>query len=394
MPTALPTGLVTLMFTDIVNSCAIKQAMPGATALRRDEAYNRKVKAPHDDLVLKLAVAGGGLKVSGTGDGFCLAFQDAEEAVLCGLAIQGQLGTRPIETPLGPLQVRIGIHAGQVLLTADGYTAAAMDMASRVTEAAGPGEVVVSPECHALVCGRLRNVGYASLGVSRLKGFGTIRLWRAEFCRNLDLRILLADDHEMVRHGLRVIIEEYGLRICGEASNGQEAVRLSRELKPDVVVMDVTMPIMNGLQAARQIRKDLSSTEVLILTMHESSELAAEAHAAGVKGFVLKAESGTALIAALHSLAHHKPYFTRRMSPLHRRRFLTANCGAQPSLTPRELKIVQLVSDGNSSKEVATTLGISIKTVETHRTNIMRKLDLSSVGDLVRYAIRNNLVEP
>ncbi|MCW5554657.1 MAG: response regulator transcription factor [Verrucomicrobiae bacterium] len=209
------------------------------------------------------------------------------------------------------------------------------------------------------------------------------------------LRILLADDHEMVRHGLRALIEDQpGWQVCGEASTGRVAVAKAHELKPDIVVMDFTMPELNGMEATRQIRADLPRTQVLILTMHESEELVREMLNAGARGYVLKSDAGNALVDALKALADQKPYFTSKISALVLQGYLNPNTRESPTLTPREREIVQLVAEGRSTKEVADKLGISPKTAETHRTNIMRKLNIHSVSDLVRYAIRNKLVEP
>jgi DNA-binding NarL/FixJ family response regulator len=209
------------------------------------------------------------------------------------------------------------------------------------------------------------------------------------------MRILIADDHEMVRKGLRSLLEEQPeFEIVAEARNGREAVTKAREHKPDVVVMDFTMPELNGREATRLIRKELPDTEVLILTMHESEELAREVVAAGANGYVLKSQAGNALVEAIHSLALHKPYFTTRLGAFVFKGYLNENTRESPELTPREREIVQLIAEGKSNKEVAIALNISTKTAETHRTNIMRKLDLHSAGDLVRYAIRNKLVEP
>lgn len=209
------------------------------------------------------------------------------------------------------------------------------------------------------------------------------------------LRILLADDHEMVRAGLRAVIEEQrGWEVCGEARTGREAVDRAFELNPDVVVMDFTMPELNGMEATRQIHARLPRTQVLILTMHESEELVREVLAAGARGYMLKSDAGHALVDAIQSLADQKPYFTSKVSTLVLKGYLNPSTRENPVLTPREREIVQLVAEGKSTKEVADKLNISPKTAETHRTNIMRKLNLHSVSGLVRYAIRNRLVEP
>jgi DNA-binding NarL/FixJ family response regulator len=209
------------------------------------------------------------------------------------------------------------------------------------------------------------------------------------------LRILLADDHEMVRQGLRAMIEEQrGWEICGEARTGREAVARALELKPDVVVMDFTMPELNGMEATRQIRAALPRTQVLILTMHESEELIPEILAAGALGYVLKSDAGGLLVDAIQSLAVQKPYFTSKVAAMVLKGYLNPSTRENPVLTPREREIVQLVAEGMSTKELADKLNISPKTAETHRTNILRKLNLRSVSELVRYAIRNKLVEP
>ena len=209
------------------------------------------------------------------------------------------------------------------------------------------------------------------------------------------LRILLADDHELVRKGLRAVIEaQSGWQVCGEATTGREAVAKARELQPDIVVMDFTMPELNGMEATRQICAVLPRTQVLILTMHESEELVREVLAVGARGYVLKSDAGRALVDALKALAEQKPYFTSKISALVLKGYLNPITRENPALTPREREIVQLVAEGRSTKELADKLGISPKTAETHRTNIMRKLNLHSVSEVVRYAIRNKLVEP
>ena len=214
------------------------------------------------------------------------------------------------------------------------------------------------------------------------------------------IRILVADDHEMIRTGLRKILEgRDGWTVCGEAVNGREAVNMARELKPDVVVLDFAMPELNGLEVIRQIRATLPQTEVLILTMHESEQLARAVLAAGARGFVLKSDAGQTIAAAVEQLSRHLSYFTTSVSHVVLRGFLHP---AEPTeenligkrLTAREREIVQLIAEGRSSKEAADALGISVKTVETHRVNLMRKLELHSVSELVHYAIRNQIVEP
>lgn len=211
------------------------------------------------------------------------------------------------------------------------------------------------------------------------------------------LRILLADDHEVVRHGVRMLIEkEAGWEICGEAVDGRKAVAIAEKLTPDVVVMDMGMPILNGLDAARQIRRARPKTEVLIFTGDESEQLIHEVFAAGARSYILKSELGQHLVEAIRALGQHKHYFTNRIAEVVFARYLDGESGAgkdkAEGLTPREREIVQLLGEGGSNKEAAALLGISIKTVESHRAAAMHKLRLDSFADLVRYAIRNKII--
>ena len=215
------------------------------------------------------------------------------------------------------------------------------------------------------------------------------------------LRILIADDHELVREGLKTRIEaQPGWEVCGEAVNGRQAVEMACVLKPDVAVLDISMPELNGIEATRQIRRECPKTEVLVLTMHESEGLVRDVLAAGARGFVLKTDAARLLVLAVENLADGKPFFTGKVSELVLGDFLdpdrVVRAGADEAarLTPREREITQLVAEGKSSKEAASHLGVSAKTIEAHRANIMRKLNLHSIADLVRYAIREKLVEP
>ncbi len=209
------------------------------------------------------------------------------------------------------------------------------------------------------------------------------------------LRILLADDHEMVRKGLCATIEGHaGWEVCGEARTGREAVAKARELRPDVVVMDFAMPDLNGMEATRQIRSAAPRTEVLILSMHESEKLVHEMLAAGARGYILKTDAGEFLVAAIQALSEHKPYFTPKVSAVVLQGYLNPEPQQSPELTPREREIIQLIAEGKATKEIAGLLGISFKTADTHRSNLMRKLSLHSAADVVRYAIRNQIIQP
>ena len=212
------------------------------------------------------------------------------------------------------------------------------------------------------------------------------------------VRILLADDHDVVRHGLRHLLEQQeGWTVCGEASGGREAVELARRLRPDVAVLDVAMPDLNGLEATRQIRKASARTEVLVFTMHESERLVREVLAAGAKGYLLKSDAARSIVAAVEALAARRPYFNWKVSETILEGFLRAAAapdgqgdGAEP-LTPREREIAQLLAEGRSNKEAAIRLGIGVSTVVTHRSALMRKIGARTVVDIVRYAVRNKL---
>ena len=188
-----------------------------------------------------------------------------------------------------------------------------------------------------------------------------------------------------------------GWEVGGEASTGREAVELVERLKPQIVVMDVTMPELNGLEATRQIKKTVPSTEILMFTALETEELIRQVFEAGARSYIFKTDSREQLEAALRSVAAHKPYFTTQVGEVLFAKFLQGKSRGEASadagrLTDREREIIQLLAEGASNKEVADSLGISVKTVETHRAAIMKKLKFKSFSDLVRYAIRNNII--
>jgi len=213
------------------------------------------------------------------------------------------------------------------------------------------------------------------------------------------LRILIADDHSVVRAGLRALLESRsGWEVCAEASDGRDAVDKATKLKPDVAVLDIGMPLLNGVEATRRIRTASPSTEILILTMHESDDLVQQVVQAGARGYVLKDEADRVLLAAVDAARQHKPYFSTRLAnPLADELPISPSDGAKPPrprLTPREREILQLLTEGKSNKEVASLLGISVNTAEAHRANIMLKLGLHSLAELVHYAIRNQIIKP
>jgi len=214
------------------------------------------------------------------------------------------------------------------------------------------------------------------------------------------LRIMIADDHDLVRRGLKMLLDTRpGWKVCAEAQSGRDAVSMAEELHPDIAIIDISMPELNGLEAARKIKKISPNTEILILSMHHTDNLVREIIETGAKGYIIKSDSERSLVAAVEALSTHKPFFTSCATEIMldsiRARGTLAEVPrtVRDRLTPREREIVQLLSEGKSSKEVAVILGISVKTSETHRANIMRKLEIHSVSQLVRYAVRNQIVE-
>jgi DNA-binding NarL/FixJ family response regulator len=215
------------------------------------------------------------------------------------------------------------------------------------------------------------------------------------------MRAIVADDHEVVRRGVRALVESHpGWTVCGEAANGREAVRLAQELHPDLVVLDVTMPEMNGLEATRAIRSSVPGTEVILLTVHDSDQLLDQAISAGARGYVLKDDAARHLMDAIDALSQHAPFVGSRAADRvgngggQERNAVVSRNGRVMSLTQREREVLRLLAEGESNREVAERLSISAKTVETHRANVMRKLGASSIVDLVHYAIRNGIVAP
>jgi DNA-binding NarL/FixJ family response regulator len=209
------------------------------------------------------------------------------------------------------------------------------------------------------------------------------------------LRILIADAHEVVRTGLqRIIQSQAAWEIVAVASDGKEAVQQALLTKPDVAVIGDALPLLNGIEVTRQIRASLPKTEVLVFTAHEDEALISQLLKAGARGYLLKSDANSEVIAAIEALATHQPFFTAKVADALLRFFADRPAHQELPLSPRERQIVQLIAEGYSSKAIAKLLSISLKTVETHRAAIMRKLSLSSSAALVRYAIRNKIVEP
>jgi DNA-binding NarL/FixJ family response regulator len=214
------------------------------------------------------------------------------------------------------------------------------------------------------------------------------------------VHILLADDHEVVRKGLRALLEtQPGWKVIAEATDGREAVEKAQSMHPDVAIVDIGMPSLNGLEATRQIVKKAPRTRVLVLTMHDTNPLIQQVVKAGARGYVLKSDVASDLVAAVEALIRDQTFFTSKVSQIILDRYVGKSdvpenvADPDSPLTPREREVVQLLAEGKSSKEVAAVLGISVKTAETHRINLMRKLDCHSVAEVVRYAVRNLIAE-
>ena len=207
-------------------------------------------------------------------------------------------------------------------------------------------------------------------------------------------RLLLADDHAVVRHGLRALLEKEGFHVAGEACDGQDVVRLASDVRPDIAILDISMPLLNGLDAARELRKISQNIKVILLTRHDEPQYVTEALRAGVKGYVLKSQAATDLVEAIQQVAHGGIYLSPNISRAVVEAYLSKTEPALDPLTPRERQVLQMVGEGNSTKDVARLLGISTKTAESHRARLMRKLDIHETASLVRYAIRRGLVQP
>jgi len=212
-----------------------------------------------------------------------------------------------------------------------------------------------------------------------------------------ELKILVADDHELMRRGVRSLLEaEHGWKVVGEASNGQELLKKAQDIKPDIIVLDIGMPVLNGLEASRRLKKILPAVKILILSMHDSEQMARAVLESGARGYVTKADTARDLVLAIEAICRNKTFFTSHVDQLVLEAFLQDDSSRKKMpadrLTSRQREIVQLLAEGKTSKEVAAHLNVSVKTVETHRANIMKRLGCHSVSDLVVYAIRNGIM--
>jgi two-component system response regulator NreC len=209
----------------------------------------------------------------------------------------------------------------------------------------------------------------------------------------MTVRVLLADDHEIVRQGLRVLLEREGFQVVGEAANGHDAVKLCDANHPEVAILDLSMPLLNGVDAAREIMKSNPRTKVVLLTMHTEDHLILESLRAGVTGYVLKTKAASELVQALRAVCRGEMFLTQSISRTIVQAFLQNTPVPGNPISDRERQVLQLVAEGKTTKEIASLLGISVKTAESHRSNLMEKLNIHDTAGLVRYAIRIGLIE-
>ena len=210
----------------------------------------------------------------------------------------------------------------------------------------------------------------------------------------MPIRLLLAEDHVMVRQGLRALLEQAGMVVIGEASDGPEALRLARAHQPEVAILDIAMPLLNGLETARRLREAVPQTKTIVLTMHTEEPYVLEALQAGVVGYVLKTQAAVDIVQAIQTALQGAIYLSPRVTNAVVQAYLAGVTLSSDPLTSREREVVQRIAEGQTTKEIAAHLGLSIKTVESHRINLMRKLDIHETATLVRYAIRRGLTSP
>jgi len=208
----------------------------------------------------------------------------------------------------------------------------------------------------------------------------------------MPIRIVLADDHIVVRQGFRALLERHGFEVVGEAPDGREALRLCERLNPDVAVLDVSMPLLNGIDAAHEISKAKMRAKVVLLTMHTEGQFVAEGVRAGVKGYVLKTNACDELLQAIWCVSRGEMYLTPSISSTLVQALLSKD-NSPAAITGRERQVLQLIAEGKTTKEIASILGISVRTAESHRSNLMERLNIHEAAGLVRYAVRNGLIE-
>jgi two-component system response regulator NreC len=210
----------------------------------------------------------------------------------------------------------------------------------------------------------------------------------------MPIRIVLADDHVLVRQGLKSLLEREGFQVVAEASDGQEALRHVESLQPDIAVMDISMPTLNGLNAAREVKRASPKTKTILLTQHDESQYIRDALEAGVKGYVLKSQVANDLLLAIRQVSRGQVYLSPGVSSAVMEAYQSKSERSKNPLTSRERQVLQLVAEGKSTKDVASLLGISVKTAESHRTRLMQKLDIHETASLVLYAVRHGIVQP
>jgi len=210
----------------------------------------------------------------------------------------------------------------------------------------------------------------------------------------MPMRVLLADDHKIVRQGIRAILEREGFEIVGEGTNGREAVDLAAQLTPEIVVLDLIMPLLNGMEAAREILQQRPGTRVVLLTMHTEEHQIVAALRAGIRGYVVKTQAAEDLVLAIREVARGEVYLSPGVSRVFVEGYLSNSAQAADPLAPRERQVLQLIAEGKTSKEIASLLDLTVKTAESYRSRIMEKLDIHDTAGLVRFAIRRGLIEP
>jgi two-component system response regulator NreC len=208
------------------------------------------------------------------------------------------------------------------------------------------------------------------------------------------IRVLLADDHVLVRQGLKSLLEREGLQVVAEASDGQDALSHARNLQPDIAVVDISMPTCNGLDAARELRTSCPKTKTILLTQHDEEQYVSDALDAGVRGYVMKSQASHDLLNAIRQVSRGEVYLSPGISSVVMDAYRSKSEKPKDPLSTRERQVLQLIAEGKSTKDVATLLGISVKTAESHRTRLMKKLDIHETASLVMYAVRRGIVQP